>query len=267
LDFQGLLRSALLSRASGSRPVLGLSDSREGARFFHDHVIPVDPGAHAVERCMALPRALGIEPGRYVTVMPLAPGGQLPPSWPQQPDLIVLHPWSRGQGKSLSHAALQALCDVLAPRPIVLIGVTDDPFRPQGGHILDFSGRTSLSQLTACLRAASWVVSVDSGPMHLAALVNDHTLGLHTWSDPRRVGPYNPLAWAWKAGRIAHRPDFTEAEAQTAAEITPADARQIGQWLSEKMPPPPHQPAPLAETVVWDVPPKPKTSRRRKKEP
>ena len=65
----------------------------------------------------------------------------------------------------------------------------------------------------------------------IAAAVNDRTLGLHTWSDPRKVGPYNPRAWVWKAGRIAHRPDFTPTESTTEAAITPAAARQIGEFV------------------------------------
>jgi|JI6StandDraft_1071083.scaffolds.fasta_scaffold01289_5 heptosyltransferase-1 len=230
LDFQGLLRSAVLARASGSRPILGLSDSREGARLLHDHIIAVDPAAHAVDRYLAMPRALGIEIDAENLNFPLAPGA-LPKDWPQRDDLIVIHPWSRGVGKSLSHEALQALCDSLSPCPIVLVGMSEDKARPSGGHITDFSHRTSLSELIACLRHARWVISVDSGPMHIAAAVNDRTLGLHTWSDPRKVGPYNPLAWVWKAGRIAHRQDFTSQEVRTEAMITTEAARRIGEFV------------------------------------
>jgi len=229
-DFQGLLRSAVLSRSSGSRPIIGLSDSREGARFLHDHIISVDSSAHAVDRYLSLPRALGIEIDSNNLSFPLAPG-ILPKDWPQRDDLIVIHPWSRGAGKSLSNEALQSLCDTLAPRPIVLVGMSEDKTRPNGEHITDFSHRTTLAELIACLRSARWVISVDSGPMHIAAAVNDHTLGLHTWSDPRKVGPYNPLAWVWKAGRIAHRRDFTNAEACAEAEITTEAAKQIGEFI------------------------------------
>jgi ADP-heptose:LPS heptosyltransferase len=229
LDFQGLLRSAALARASTSRPIIGLSDSREGARLFHDHIIPVDPAAHAVDRYLALPRAFGIEVDAATLSFPLAPGSR-PQDWPDRSDLIVLHPWSRGAGKSLSHEALQSLCDHLAPHPVVLVGMSSDAIRPRGSHITDFSHRTSLAELIWVLREARAVISVDSGPMHIAAAVNDRTLGLHTWSDPRKVGPYNPKAWAWKAGRIAHRPDFTPEEAGTDAEITPDVAKQIADF-------------------------------------
>jgi ADP-heptose:LPS heptosyltransferase len=230
LDFQGLMRSAVLARASGARPIIGLSDSREGARLLHDHVIPVDAAAHAVDRYLTLPRALGLTIDADNLEFPLAPG-TLPAGWPQRDDLIILHPWSRGAGKSLTPGALQTLCDTLAPHPVVLVGMSDDKSRPAGAHITDFSHRTSLAELIACLRHARRVISVDSGPMHIAAAVNDNTLGLHTWSDPRKVGPYNPRAWVWKAGRIAHRQDFTDQEVRTEADITPEAARQIGEWV------------------------------------
>jgi len=52
------------------------------------------------------------------------------------------------------------------------------------------------------IRAARFVVSVDSGPMHIAAAVTDNLLSIHTWTDPRRIGPYNPDAWVWKNGLL-----------------------------------------------------------------
>jgi ADP-heptose:LPS heptosyltransferase len=230
LDFQGLMRSSLIARARGSRPVLGLSDAREGAGWSYDHTIPVDASAHAVERYLEMPRALGIAVNTDHLSFPLAQGTR-PAGWPAGDDLIVVHPWSRGVGKSLSDEALQALCDGLAPQRVVLVGVQKESGRPEGTHIVDFSNRTSLAELIWVLREARFCVSVDSGPMHMAAAVNDRTLGLHTWSDPRKVGPYNPRAWVWKAGRIAHRQDFTTAECTAENAVTVADAKEIAAFV------------------------------------
>lgn len=230
LDFQGLLRSGLVSRFSGSRPVVGMSDSREGARLFHDHVIPVDAGAHALERYLEIPRAFGIpvDPPRT----PL-PEGSMPAGWPERGDEIVVHPWSRGKGKSLEPAVLDALCAALAPRPVVLVGMRNDAPVPRGAHITDLSGRTTLPELVWLLRRARAVVSADSGPMHIAAAVNDRTLGIHTWSDPRRVGPHNPSAFVWKAGRIAHRGDFTPAECASMRVPAGGDARVMAEFVKK----------------------------------
>lgn len=234
LDFQGLFRSALLARASRSRPIVGLSDSREAARFLHDHIVPVDPGAHAVERYLRLPEAFGIPIAADKLSFPLTEGSA-PKNWPQRDDLIVIHPWSRGAGKSLSEEALQALCGSLAPHPVVLVGMSEEKTRPTGAHINDFSHRTTLPELIWVLRQARWVISVDSGPMHIAAGVNDRTLGIHTWSDPRKVGPYNPRAWVWKAGRIAHRTDFTPAESTQERSVAVQAAEQIAAFVIQQI--------------------------------
>lgn len=229
LDFQGLFRSGYLSWSRGSRPVVGLSDSREGARFFQDHIVSVEAGAHAVDRYLALPRAFGIPVDAEKLTFPLAQG-HAPTGWPERRDLIVLHPWSRGEGKSLSPEVLQALCSALAPLPVVLVGMSQGAPTPSGTHITDFSNRTSLAELIWGLRQARLVISVDSGPMHIAAAVNDRTLGIHTWSDPRQVGPYNPRAWVWKAGRIAHRTDFQPAECILEKQVTLTDVPQIARF-------------------------------------
>ena len=219
-DFQGLLRSAFIARSRGSSRIIGLSDSREGAGLLHDHIIRVDPNAHAVDRYLALPQAFGIDVSRLPAEFPL-PEGRAPEGWPDGDDRIVLHPWSRGAGKSLDPDVLEALCAALAPQPLVIVGVHRGERVPRGAHITDLSNRTSLAELVWVLRRARAVVSVDSGPMHIAAAVNDRTLGIHTWSDPRQVGPYNPQAWVWKAGRIARRQAFADEECQAALFVRP----------------------------------------------
>src|SRR5438105_14302220 len=59
LDFQGLLRSALIGRASRPREFYGMSDAREGARWFYDRIALVDRNAHAVERYLTLSQCFG----------------------------------------------------------------------------------------------------------------------------------------------------------------------------------------------------------------
>jgi ADP-heptose:LPS heptosyltransferase len=72
------------------------------------------------------------------------------------------------------------------------------------------SGKTSLAGLLGILRGACFVVSVDSGPMHLAAALGVPVLAIHTWSDPRLVGPYREDAWIWQGGEV-RRQDLAHA--------------------------------------------------------
>jgi heptosyltransferase I len=226
LDFQGLLRSAFISRARGSRPVWGLSDAREGASWFYDKTVPVDAAAHAVDRYLTLSKALGADQAPVQFDLPTGH----PPSMPLPEDFIVLHPYSRGEGKSLSPDSIRALCAALAPAHVLLVGVSDAPVKIESPHVIDLVGRTSLAELIWIMRHARKVISVDSGPMHIAAAVNNATLGIHTWSDPRKVGPYNPQASVWKADRIAHRAHLSPAQCQDSSVVTPAAVQAMAEW-------------------------------------
>jgi hypothetical protein len=47
--------------------------------------------------------------------------------------------------------------------------------------------------------------------MHIAAAVTSQLVSIHTWSDPRRVGPYNADAWIWKNGELLRAGELTAA--------------------------------------------------------
>jgi ADP-heptose:LPS heptosyltransferase len=213
----------LIASARGSRPIIGLSDAREGASGFYDHIVPVDAGAHAVDRYLELPRALGVDVSEVVFPMH---AGEATPSLEGKP-FVVIHPWSRGVGKSMGAHELQVLCDCLTTIQVVIVGVNREAPTIRGAHVLDLTNQTNLMQLLWLMRAAKMVISVDSGPMHMAAAVNDHTLAIHTWSDPRKVGPYNRECYVWKAGRIAHRSDFTAEECTSTHTFTEGHARRV----------------------------------------
>ena len=229
LDFQGLLRSALISFARGSDQIAGLSDAREGASRFYDHVVPVDPHAHAVDRYLELARAMGVDAPQCDVVFDLPTGSQ-PEGFDSSRPFVLLHPWSRGADKSLAPEVLRTLCDCLTSARVVIVGVSSAVV-PLGPQVVDLTNRTTLPELVWLMRHALACVSVDSGPMHIASAVNDRTLGIHTWSDPRKVGPYNAAAWVWKAGRIAHRGEFADGECSTHARVTEPDARRIADFV------------------------------------
>ena len=58
------------------------------------------------------------------------------------------------------------------------------------GTFLNLTGNTSLTSLPALLHKADWIISNDSGPMHLAAAMGLKTIGLFGPTDPRQYGPY-----------------------------------------------------------------------------
>jgi ADP-heptose:LPS heptosyltransferase len=208
LDFQGLLRSALIAKISGAKEIYGMSDAREGSRWFYDRVAKVSRRGHAVNRYLKLAECAGAAVGEQFRC-PIPTGDPLP-RFDQYPPFILLHPFARGGGKSLSNAVIEEFCSALAPSRIVIVGQsprkTDMP-----ENCIDLANQTSLLQLIWLIRAARFVVSVDSGPMHIAAAVSDRLLSIHTWTDPCRVGPYNPNAWVWKNGQLLRGGDLETA--------------------------------------------------------
>ena len=209
LDFQGLLRSALIGRVSGAREFWGMSDGREGSRLLYHRVAKVDRRAHAVERYLKLAEAFGAtikEPIRF----PLPTGDELPRFDPYPP-FVVLHPFARGARKSLSHDVIDEFCRAFSPMRVVLVGRTTRALNPPD-NCVNLANQTTLLQLIWLIRRGQFTVSVDSGPMHIAAAISPRLVSIHTWSDPRRVGPYEPDAWIWRRGELAKASDFPEKE-------------------------------------------------------
>ena len=206
VDFQGLLRSALIGRISGARDFFGLSNAREGSRFFYKTIARVDRRSHAVERYLKLAEATGAK-----VTLPLRfplPSGDPLPRFDDHPPFLVLHPFSRGHGKSLSDEAVEEFCLACAPTRVVVVGQSKLMLQAPPENCVDLTNQTTLLQLIWLIRAARFVISVDSGPMHIAAAITTNLVAIHTWTDPRRVGPYNAEAWIWRRGELRQMRDF-----------------------------------------------------------
>jgi heptosyltransferase-1 len=199
LDFQGLLRSAIIAKASGAREIYGMSDGREGSRLFYHRVARVNRREHAVERYLKLAECAGGKIGDALRC-PI-PSGDALPRFDEYPPFILLHPFSRGDGKSLSKSVIEELCRSFAPTRVVVVGKSSRNINPPE-NCVELTNQTSLLQMIRLIRAASFVITVDSGPMHIAAAVSDRLVSIHTWTNPSRVGPYNADAWIWKHGKL-----------------------------------------------------------------
>ncbi|MEP6686304.1 MAG: glycosyltransferase family 9 protein [Verrucomicrobiota bacterium] len=211
LDFQGLLRSALIGRISKARDVYGMSDAREGARLFYDHVVKVNRREHAVERYLKLAKSFGAEIERPLNFS--LPTGDPMPRFDESIPYVLLHPFARGRRKSLPDSAVESFCHAFAPVRVVLAGRTERTFSvPE--NCISLLNQTSILQLIWLIRAARFTVSVDSGPMHIAAAISDRLVSIHTWSDPRKIGPYNPNAWVWKNRELVQIRDLQPLEKQ-----------------------------------------------------
>ena len=249
LDFQGLLRSGLTAHASRAPLRAGFSDSREGARFFHTHIIPVNPDAHAIDRSLTLPRAFGLA---GPACFPL-PQGSCPAAFfsgnaaysgtPPAPRVtgaetlslppapILLHPFSRGKRKSLTPPQTLLLCQALSPLPVILVGRSELTFSdPLPTNTRNLLNQTTLHELIWLIRRARGVISVDSGPMHIAAALTPHVLSLHAWSDPRKVGPWHAGTSVYKAGKLMQTGHLDPAFCSLSSDIPDSAIPQIAAW-------------------------------------
>lgn len=233
IDLQGLMRSALFARISGAPRVVGLSDAREGSRLLLDETARVNAHDHAVKRYLAVLNLLGIpEPEKPEFLLP---AGTLPRGFDGSTPYVVLHPYARGEGKSLSSALIRSFLRGTGARRVVLVG--------RGGGIgtlpagvEDWSNRTDLPELIGILRQARFTVSSDSGPMHLAAALQPtRTLAIHFWSDPLMVGPFGSRSLVWKGGRLCRTEALDASWRGPAAGPGEAEMAELGRRVDAEV--------------------------------
>jgi heptosyltransferase I len=205
IDFQALYKSALLAFASGAPRRIGFQSSyaREGlaSYCYTDRLNP--RGAHKVEHNLTLAEAAGARKslprfplavcpaddervgreladhklGEYFVLNP--GGGWRSKCWPAERygelhrNLAERHGWrgvvTFGPGEeSLARRVVETAGDP-PPVPIAL----------------------DLGPLMSLMRRAKFVVSADTGPLHLAAALGTPVVGLFGPTDPSRNGPYS----------------------------------------------------------------------------
>jgi heptosyltransferase-1 len=198
LDLQGLLKSAVLVARAARAPLrIGPSFSREGARWFYDAVSgPTDKNRHAVEENLDTVRYLGLSAG------PIEFPVRFPETTPPfRGRAVGLLPCSRQPRKNwdparFAHVA-RALRDRFGVTPVLLGGPADAAVcrgiaEGIGPDVVDLCGRTSLAELGGLLRRLDLLITVDSGPMHMAAAVGTPVVAVFGPTDPLRTGPYGP---------------------------------------------------------------------------
>lgn len=199
-DMQGLMKSALIARAARSRKRIGPSFHREFASLFYDHVAAErNKNRHAVDENLDLPRFLNlpVSPVRFPVKFP--PASVLRPSSSIR---ILLSPCSRHAAKNWPVGRFAAAGKALHEKTgaaLYISGVPDDAAACKeleellpSGSAQNLCGKTSLVELGGLLQAMDLVITVDSGPMHMAAAAGTPTLAVFGPTDPLRVGPYGP---------------------------------------------------------------------------
>jgi len=198
-DFQGLLRTGLMASRTHAKKKVGRSDAREWSGVFYDEKVPLPPDgkrSHALDILLQFCRVLHAKPQlcgplkfREVDSLNLrfadGRGGARP---------ILMFPDSRRAEKCWN--GFKQLTELVLredkSRKVVWAGsnyVHDRGAYPPA-QFLNLTSNTSLVSLPALIKRSDWVISNDSGPMHLAAALGVRVLGIFGPTDPRLFGPY-----------------------------------------------------------------------------
>ncbi len=184
LDLQGLLRSGLIAQATLARRRVGLSDSRECARFFHNEIIRV-PRCHAVDRYLLAADHLHCPKTDIEFPLGLDPNIKSE-GW------IAINPSARWPSKMWGDHHYAELIRRLPRDCVVMTGAAKD--RQRLDHIApgvrNIAGTTNLRELAAFYASCSVLVTNDTGPMHIAAAVGIPVVAIFGPTDPALTGPY-----------------------------------------------------------------------------
>ncbi len=191
VDFQGLLKSALLARASGANERYGFASQfvrEKPAAWFVNHRVTIDPAAHVVEWNLQLARAL--DPVAHMPEVDFSPfAAETPRGFAGR---VVLIPAAGRPEKQWPADRFRELARRLGGKALAVWGPGERPLAEAIGA--ELAPPTSLRELARLLRDAALVVGGDTGPLHLAAALGTPVVGLYGPTNPARNGPYGQLA-------------------------------------------------------------------------
>jgi len=189
VDFQGLVKSALVACLARTSRIYGLdaSQAREplAALFYSDKVRP-RPG-HRVDRNLELAARAGAS--TVLHSFPLPPGtreGSLPDG-----AFVLASPLSGWPAKQWPLEHYQGLAARLRQAGIPLVLNVPPDARDALAAVPDALPHLSaIAGLIDATRRAAAVVGVDSGPLHLAAALGKPGVAIYGPTDPAQTGPW-----------------------------------------------------------------------------
>ncbi len=196
IDLQGLFRSGLITKATGARMRIGFEEAREGSAVFYTHKVEGGRESHAVDRYLKIAAFLGCDISEVK--FPFQPSVNPPfvtPYLPPIEDYIVMVPGARWPTKRWPAHRFGELASLLPLKTLVVGGkgdrmLADEVVERSKGNAISVAGKTDLMGLVSVIRGAGFVVSNDTGPMHIAAALGIPVFALFGPANPDRTGPY-----------------------------------------------------------------------------
>ncbi|HUR54105.1 MAG TPA: glycosyltransferase family 9 protein [Gemmataceae bacterium] len=204
IDLQGLLRTGLMSLASGAPRRVGFANAREGSRSTYTQKVrlPDADRIHAVERYWRVAEALGAGDGPKVFHVPVSPEAK---AWAAQQLADLPRPlvafavgsrWLTKRWPTGHFAELAKRAQSEFGGSCLFLGVGDDSplslevMAQLRGPARNFCGKTTLPQLAALLASADVMIANDTGPLHLAAALGRPCVAPYTCTKVALHGPF-----------------------------------------------------------------------------
>jgi len=212
IDMQGLLRSSFFARIARAKEYWGFADTREkSAAFLYGRKfrIPKDKN-HAAEKNLALVcEAMGLPFRIPLWVPPVNETASVKLKEILQKEglqdgktFLGIVPGARWKSKQwppeFFASVISGISAEMPSVEFVLIGSSDDweaaasilKLAAPDARIHDMTGKTSMAGLVELIRKCTAVLSNDSGPMHIAAILNVFVFALFGPTDPEKTGPF-----------------------------------------------------------------------------
>jgi ADP-heptose:LPS heptosyltransferase len=200
------MRSALMAKATGARIRIGFSEAREGSTLFYTHKVKGGTGIHAVDRYLRIAAALGCDIGNVRFPMPLIKETEkITRLRKELGEYAVIVPGARWQTKRWPCESFGSLAAMIRIRSVIVGNEADRVAAARiaelsGGNALSMAGDTDVAGLLCLIRGAKYVITNDSGPMHMAAAYGIPAVAIFGPTNPTLTGPYGPNHVVVKSG-------------------------------------------------------------------
>jgi ADP-heptose:LPS heptosyltransferase len=195
IDLQGLLRSAFLSKFAKAKIKVGAPGMKEFSNLLIREVYPEKANINATLR--------NLETVHFLTGKTFQPKINIKINIDVtnilndngiSKDFIAFVPFARGSGKDLSvenyHKLIELIQSKFLDIQIVVLGAKSDFGKIQSSQVIDLCGKTSIEELAGVLSKSKIVVGADTGPMHLAAILDVPSIFIFGHSDINETAPY-----------------------------------------------------------------------------
>ncbi|CAN1503811.1 RfaF ADP-heptose,LPS heptosyltransferase [Burkholderiaceae bacterium] len=198
---------AILCALSGAKVTIGFNTPGQYRHFAYDVLVPHSRAVHEIDNFRALLQPLNIPTGA-MPELNLISIDQVPQP-PITKPYIVLHPWASGTKFAMREWPINSWLELgkrilSAGYAVVITGGANDQQRaaelaqklqsnfansPIAPAVISVAGAANLLETARFIYQAEAVVSINTGTMHLAAILGRPLVALHGPTNPARWGP------------------------------------------------------------------------------